>query len=134
MDGEGALGGKVIGEIGVAMAVERLLRSGYAVAIPIVDDGYDLLAFDGRRYWRLQVKATASQGRNGYRVRIGRGRNKRTAYCPTLVDAFVAVHTRDNIVMCVPVAVACRRAWISFRQHAKWSDFGVLRRIKTKRC
>lgn len=134
MNGDGALDGKVIGEIGVAMAVERLLRDGYAVAIPIVDDGYDLIAFDGRRYWRVQVKATAATGSNGYRVRIGRGRNKRAAYCPKHVDAFIAVHIRKNIVMCVPVAVAVRGSWISFCQHEKWSDFGILRRIKTQRC
>lgn len=134
MNGDGSLNGKVIGEIGVAMAVEHLLRAGYAVAIPIVDDGYDLIAFDGRRYWRVQVKATASTGANGYRVRIGRGRNKRAAYCPKHIDAFVAVHIRKNIVMCIPAAVAVGRAWISFSKHAKWSDFGVLRQIKTQRC
>lgn len=134
MKSDGALGGKVIGEIGVAMAVEQLLRAGYAVAIPIVDEGYDLIAFDGRRYWRVQVKATASTGKNGYRVRIGRGRDKRQAYCPKHIDAFVAVHIKRNLVMCVPAVIAVRRAWISFKQHAQWSDFGVMRRIKTQRC
>jgi hypothetical protein len=133
MKSDGALGGKVIGEIGVAMAVEQLLRAGYAVAIPIVDEGYDLIAFDGRRYWRVQVKATGSNGRNRGSIRLGCGRDKRGAYCPTQVDAFVAVQIRTKVAMCVPVAAVAGRTSIAFSEYDQWSDFGVLRRIKTQR-
>lgn len=134
MKSDGTLDGKVVGEIGVAMAVERLLRNGYSVAIPIVDDGYDLLAFDGRRHWRIQVKATGSEGKNRTRIRIGRGRNKCASYCPKHVDAFIVVNIRTHIAMCVPVAKAAGRSWLNFSAHHLWSDFGVLRKLKQQRC
>jgi hypothetical protein len=132
---DGALDGKVISEIGVSMAVERLLRAGFRVAIPIVDEGFDLLAFSGHRYWRIQVKSSASRvgGANSSRVRIRRGR-RRYQYSPKDIDAFIAVNTRTGAVMCVPVRDAAGRAWINWSQADKWTDMGVLRRIKQQRC
>jgi hypothetical protein len=99
-----------------------------------VDDGYDLLAFDVRRCWRIQVKASSSRGRNRSRIRIGRGQSKREAYDPRHVDAFVLVNTRTSAVMCVPVSETHGRKWFSWLAADKWSDMGVLRRIKTQRC
>ena len=131
---DGALGGKVIGEIGVAMAVERLLRGGFHVAVPIVDDGYDLLAFSERRYWRIQVKASASRSANRSRIRIRRGAGRKKPYSPNDIDAFIAVNVRTSVVMCVPVANVAGRAWLNWSQADKWSDVGVLRRIKSQRC
>lgn len=115
------------------MAVERLLRAGFHVAVPIVDDGYDLLAFDVRRYWRIQVKASSSRGRNRSRIRIGRGNNKCEAYDPRHVDAFVLVNTRTNVVMCVPVSETNGRKWVSWLAADKWADMGVLRSIRRMR-
>lgn len=134
---DGLLSGKVIAEIGVALAVERLLRAGFDVAVPLVDDGYDLLAFSGRRYWRIQVKASESRSRNNRsRIRITRGSRKgpHQRYSHRSVDAFIAVNTRTNVVMCVPVAATKGRAWLTWRESAKWSDMGVLHRIKEQRC
>ena len=129
---DGALGGNVISEIGVAMAVERLLRAGFRVAIPIVDEGFDLLAFSGRRYWRIQVKASSSRSgsANSQRIRIGRGFRRLKRYSPKDVDAFIAVNTRTNAVMCVPVAATGGRAWLNWSQADKWSDMGILRRLR----
>lgn len=125
--------GRVIAEIGVAMAVERLLRAGFHVAIPIVDDGYDLLAFDARRYWRIQVKATAAQGKwSRTRVRIISADYGR--YNPKHVDAFIAVNTTKHIVMCVPVSATNGRRWLNWSEAPKWQDMAVLRRIKQQRC
>lgn len=126
--------GRVVCEIGIAMAVERLLRDGFYVAVPLVDDGYDLLAFSERRYWRLQVKASGSSGSNSYRIRIGRGKRKTTRYCSRHVDAFVCVNVRTGVLMCVPVASTQGRAWINWSDADRWSNFGILRRIKTQRC
>lgn len=127
--------GKVISEIGVAMAVERLLRAGFRVAVPIVDEGYDLLAFDQRRYWRLQVKASEATGKwSRTRIRIVCGRRKNTRYCPKQVDAFVVVHTAKRIVMCVPVAVTNGRRYLNWSAADQWGDMGVLRTIKPQRC
>lgn len=125
--------GNVTCEIGIAMAVERLLREGFAVAVPLVDDGYDLIAFSNRRYWRLQVKATASRGRNAQRIRIARGKGKKLRYCSTQVDAFVCVNIRTRVVMCVPVASTGGRPWLNWSDADRWDDFGVLHRIKTHR-
>ena len=129
MQGDGSLAGQIVGEIGVAIAVERLLRAGFLVAVPIVDDGYDLLAFSGRRCWRLQVKATGSTGKNGYRVRIGRGKSKRKRYCPKHVDAIIAVHILSRACVCSSVADCGTAAWLYFSQH-KDGDFSPLLRIR----
>lgn len=130
---EGSPDERFISEIGVAMAVERLLRAGFHVAVPIVDDGYDLLAFDVRRYWRIQVKASSSRGKNQSRIRIQRGSDKQHVYDPRHVDAFVLVNTRTNVVMCVPVSETNGRRWVSWRAADKWSDMGVLRSIPRMR-
>lgn len=125
MQGDGSLAGQIVGQIGVAIAVERLLRAGFLVAVPIVDDGYDLLAFSGRRCWRIQVKATSANTR----VRIGRGRAKAKRYCPKHVDAIVAVHIRSRVCVCASVASCGSAAWLNFSQH-KDGDFSPLLRIQ----
>lgn len=129
-----ALDGRVICEIGIAIAVERLLRDGFSVAVPLVDDGYDLLAFEGRRYWRIQVKASGSRGPNRSRIRIRRGANKDVFYCPRHVDAFVLVNTRSRVAACVPVSTTRGRSWFNWTDAHKYADFGVLRSIKKQRC
>ena len=134
MKREGSLDGRYVCEIGIAIAVERLLRAGFAVAVPLIDDGYDLLAFDARRYWRIQVKATSQEGREGHRVRIRCGKNKRGSYCPAHVDAFVGVHVTRRKVVCVPSSDCDGKSHLYFRRRDGEADFGVLRRIKTQRC
>ncbi len=127
--------GRVIEQIGVAMAVERLLRAGFYVAVPVVDDGYDLLAFDSRRYWRIQVKATESRStREQYRIRLSRGRSRSQTYSPKHVDAFVVVHTAKHIVACIPVAETVGRPWLNWSEAGQWQDMGVLRHIEPQRC
>lgn len=111
------------------MAVEQLLRAGFHVAVPIVDDGYDLLAFDSRRCWRIQVKASASKGRNRSRIRIRRGCGKRSSYDPRHVDAFILVNVRTTAVLCIPVASTAGRSAICWSSADQWSDMGVLRSI-----
>ena len=125
--------GRVTCEIGIAMAVENLLRGGFSVAVPLVDDGYDLLAFYGRRYWRLQVKASASSGPNATRISIRRGKHKTGQYCRKHVDAFVCVNTRTRAVLFVPVASAAGRRWTNWSSAERWSDVAVLHRIKPPR-
>lgn len=128
---EGSLNGKVISEIGVSMAVERLLRAGFQVAVPIVDDGYDLLAFSGRRFWRIQVKATAISTckRNRSRIRIGRGKRRTGRYTAADVDAFVVVNIATNVVMCVPIADAIGKSHLNWSSAHKYGDLCLLRSI-----
>lgn len=120
--------GRFVAEIGMAMAVERLLRAGYHVARPVVDDGYDLIAYVGRRHWRIQVKATGSVRSNGCRIRVRRGNRRATPYSPKHVDAFVLVQTTTRTVLCIPVAHV-RGSWARFRKNARYTDFGILRSI-----
>lgn len=124
-----AVDGRYVAEIGIAIAVERLLRAGFNVAMPIVDDGYDLLALSGRRYWRIQVKATSSDGRNGSRIRVRRGAKKTGRYSPKDVDAFLLVHTRHGHVLCVPVSHVTG-SWVTFKSLGRYSSVEVLRTIK----
>lgn len=126
--------GRVVCEIGIAMAVEKLLREGYAVAVPLVDDGYDLLAFSERRYWRIQVKSSGARSKNRSRIRITNGRNRLGRYCPKHVDALVCVNIRTRQIMCVPVSAVGTSAWLNWSDAHRWSDFGILFRIKTQRC
>ena len=121
--------GRFIAEIGIAIAVEHLLREGFHVAIPVIDDGYDLLAFSGRRCWRIQVKATSSTGRNGSRIRVRRGAKKAGRYSPRDVDAFVLIHTSHRTVLCVPVSHVTG-SWVTFSSLKNYSDIGLLRSIK----
>lgn len=135
MPSDGALDGRHICEIGMSMAVERLLRSGFQVARPVIDDGYDLLACDGRVCWRLQVKATArSAGKNRSRVRIRRGGGKRLRYTSSQVDAFVVANISTGALLCVPFSAVADRSWINFSAGDQYQDFGILRTIKPKRC
>lgn len=133
---DGALDGNVICEIGVSMAVERLLRAGFRVAVPIVDEGYDILAFDNRCYWRIQVKSTAGSSgkwaRN--RIRVTHGRKRGGRYSNVQCDALVAVNIKTHVVMCVPVEAIRGRRWLPWREAPHWSDMGVLRRLKPQRC
>ena len=132
---EGTLSGNVISEIGVAVAVERLLRAGFQVAVPIVDQGYDLLAFSERRCWRIQVKATAARGSgtSRRRIRIGRGADGKKLYSPDQIDAFIVVNVRTSAVMCVPLSRCIGRRWLNWSQADRWSDVGILRSIRSMR-
>lgn len=113
------------------MAVERLLRSGYQVALPIIDEGYDLLAMDGRRCWRIQVKASAcTTGKNRTRIRIGRGQGKALRYSASQVDAFVVANISTGVLLCVPFSKVANRSWINYSIGPRYADFGILRSIK----
>lgn len=122
--------GRYTCEIGMSMAVERLLRSGYQVALPIIDDGYDILALHGRRCWRIQVKASAcTTGKNRTRIRIGRGQGKALRYSASQVDAFVIANISTGVLLCVPFAKVANRSWINYSIGSRYADFGILRSI-----
>jgi hypothetical protein len=119
----------------VAVAVERLLKAGFQVAIPLVDEGYDLLAFSDRMFWRIQVKATAGRGSKDCRrrIRIGRGADGRQLYSPDQIDAFIAVNVSTSAVMCVPLSQCAGRRFLNWSQASRWSDVAVLRSIRPAR-
>jgi hypothetical protein len=128
---KGLSDGRYICEIGMAMAVAALLRAGYQVAIPLIDEGYDILACEGRRCWRIQVKATArTSGKNKSRVRINRGGRKQLRYEASQVDAFVVANISTGLLLCVPFAKAGGRSWINLSVGDQYADFQILRSVK----
>jgi hypothetical protein len=120
-----------VAELGVSIAVEHLLRDGFMVAIPIVDDGCDLLAYDERRCWRLQVKATGAAGGEQYAIRIRRGRRRRNEYGPSVVDAFIGVHIDRRQVVCIPVRDAAHTTYFAFSRAS--GGVSALRNIRHRR-
>lgn len=122
---------KATGQIGVARAVEQFLLAGFCVAVPMLDEGYDLLVGDGGRWWRVQVKTTSSSAGGRHRNRIDISRSRACLYTTEIVDAIVAVHLRTGVSMCVPMAVAAGRRYLNWSSAKQWSDFGKLRSVKT---
>lgn len=129
MDDKGQRNARVVEELGLSIAVERLLRAGFGVAMPIIDEGYDLLATHGRKAWRLQVKATGSTGPDPGRISIRRGQSKTRLYGSDEVDAFVAVHVVRGYAMCVPREHKAGRRTISFSERDRYSDFSILHEV-----
>lgn len=130
MDDKGQRNARVVEELGLSIAVERLLRAGFGVAMPIIDEGYDLLATHGRKAWRIQVKATGSTRRSGGHVSIRRGLSKTRLYGSRDVDAFIAVHVVRGYAMCVPRAHKTGRCSISFSERDRYGDFSILHKVK----
>lgn len=127
--------GQRVSQIGMAIAVERLLRGGFAVAVPLMDEGYDLLAFHGRKFWRIQVKATSCSGKNRRRVALSCGYGRRGRYKDDgSVDAFIAVHVRTGAFVCMSIKEVAGRSWINFSAAATHGDVSALLKIKPKRC
>ena len=121
----------IVAEIGISLAVEGLLRAGFRVAVPIVDEGHDLIAYKQSRYWRIQVKATDNRNpRNGCRVPIRRGKNRRSHYGYDTVDAFIAVHIGTGQLLCVPFERAVGWSALYFRSHGKYSGFSALHGLR----
>jgi hypothetical protein len=123
------LSSNATGQIGVARAVEQFLRAGFVVAVPLLDEGYDLLVGDAGRWWRVQVKTTSSDG-GTRRNRIDISRSRFNRYTTQIVDAIVAVHLRTGAIMCVPMSVAAGRRYLNWSAAREWSDFGKLRSVK----
>jgi hypothetical protein len=108
------------------MAAEALLREGFQVSLPLVDTGYDLLAIKGASLWRIQVKATSSQGRNKSRVRARRGAGNKMTYTDDQCDAIVAVHTTRRAIACMTLQQLKGRSWINFADCSCANIFSAL--------
>jgi hypothetical protein len=119
---------KSVGQLGVLMVAERLIRAGYSVAVPMVDDGYDILAIQGSAFWRIQIKSTAAMNRahHSNAVKIRRGLKQKKRYGLEHCDAIAAVNVQTGIVRCVPVAYMDGRTWLSFKEETGYSEFDAL--------
>jgi hypothetical protein len=117
---------RAIGQIGLLMAAQELMKAGYQVAVPLVDVGYDLVAMKDCRLWRIQVKATARTGSKSNRVKARRGVSKTDSYTAEHCDAIVAVHIRRNAIVCMTLEQLKGRVWISFHDASCAKPFDAL--------
>ena len=80
-----------IGEVGALKAQLHLLEHGFNVAMPLVPDGTDMLAYDRGLVWQLQVKTITDAGSTHYvdfrptRIRRTTGWQERYQY----IDAYI---------------------------------------------
>ena len=118
---------RAVGQIGLLMAAQELMKAGYQVSLPMVDVGYDLIAMKDGRTWRIQVKATARCGARSNRVRAKHGRTNSLSYTSEHCDAIVAVHVLKNLVACMTLGTLNGRRWISFHDASCANPFDALK-------
>ncbi len=87
-----------VGEAGTLLCQYHLIMHGFNVAVPVVPDGTDLIAYDQGRAWQLQVK-TAEDSRRHQAFDL-RGSRKANAY--QYVDAFLFCCLASQRVWCLP--------------------------------
>lgn len=107
------MNGATVSAIGVAMAQQKLIAAGFGVAVPLVQEPWDLLVYRRRRVWRVEVKSTSSKRS----VDCRRGHDKRLRYSPQHVDAVVGVHVVTGQMVWVPTR------WIHSLTNLYFSQF-----------
>ena len=101
-----------IGQVGVYMTVATLLRTGYQVAEPLLDTGHDLVAYEGRKFWRVQVKSHRGKRKHDL-VRLQRGKDKSGRYCMETADAIAVCDIESGLVRFAPIQAVTGRSAIS---------------------
>lgn len=96
-----------VGEAGTLLCQHHLIMHGFNVAVPVVPDGTDLLAYDRGRVWQIQVKTTedCSAGKRfdlRDRPRLGRARPIRRSKRYQYIDAFMFACLSTRSIWCVP--------------------------------
>lgn len=105
-----------VGQIGVQLAAAELLREGWEVAVPLVDTGHDLVAYEGSdRHIRVQVKSSSGDTKQKvFRVqRQGKGGGKRL-YEDDVVDAVAVCNLSIGEVSFVPMKSLNGKSSIAF--------------------
>jgi hypothetical protein len=98
----GTLNTKQEGEIAELAFVHKVASLGFGVAKPYGDsERYDYVLDSGERFWRVQVKSTASYFGNGYRTTTWRTGGK--PYKNDEIDFLVACITPLDIWYVIPV-------------------------------
>lgn len=104
-----------VGQVGVQAAAAELLRAGWEVAVPLVDTGHDLIAYEGdTAHIRIQVKS-----HTGFRkqklVRVQRIKNsQRMPYEPEMLEAVAVCNVRTLDVKFVPMKSLNGKSCVSF--------------------
>jgi hypothetical protein len=96
------------GKIGLAYAIPALVEAGYHISIPLIDDcPYDLVADDGKKLHRVQVKSTRSKPYGSYytvqlkHVHHNSSGNTIRPFDASLADLLVCV-CEDKSVFIIP--------------------------------
>lgn len=96
------------GKLGLVYAITALAERGYSISVPLIDDQpYDLVADDGKRLLKVQVKSTRFKP-NGkdYVIQLQHVHHNKTEnivrkFDNTLVDIVVAV-CEDKSIYIIP--------------------------------
>jgi hypothetical protein len=94
-----------VGEAGMLLCQHHLITRGFNVAVPVIPDGTDLLAYDRGRVWQIQVK-TAEDCATMQAFDLRGSRQRRSRLGPRLryayVDAYMFTCLRSRTIWCVP--------------------------------
>jgi len=118
---------KTNGKIGELLSAVELLKHGFNVSWPIVDDGYDLIADDGvNAVMRLQVKTARPNKGGTYHVLFAKGRLKKRLYDSSDCDAFIVAlqYSSGMAFYVIPVKEVTSMKGIFFPpgQHPRYPD------------
>ena len=91
------------GQIGVVLVMADLIRNGFEVAVPIIDTGFDLIAYEGSQYWRVQVKSHHKPKQNLVRTRRSATGEGQRIYDKSVIDAFAFVCLESGDVLVASV-------------------------------
>ncbi|RYD85380.1 MAG: hypothetical protein EOP84_02725 [Verrucomicrobiaceae bacterium] len=95
------------GSIGAAIAIGELAKKGFVVSIPLVDaQAYDLIADDGSKLLKVQVKSTGTLIRGNFVVQLKRVHHNKSGnfirnFDSSKVDLLVIVCS-DGAVYVIP--------------------------------
>lgn len=106
------------GYVGEQIVKLRFVAGGWNVAKPEVEGRYDLIADDGQKLWRVQVKYADAFIGNAVHVDLRkqcRGNGVSKVYTQSEVDAVVLYVPKTDKVYWVPVAVFDGMAALNFR-------------------
>lgn len=103
------------GQIGVQLAAAALLQEGWEVAVPLVDMGHDLIAYDGPKgHMRVQVKSHSGSTKQKL-VRLQRTQNNmKTVYEDGMVDAVAVCNIAIGDVVFAPMRSLAGKTSVAF--------------------
>jgi hypothetical protein len=115
------------GKLGMVYAIKALAETGFSISIPLIDDQpYDLVADDGDRLYRVQVKSTQYKGGGpNYVVQIkhvhhNRSENIIRRFDNTKVDLMVCVTSEANVFIIPADVITSKNVLTLNSKYAKY--------------
>lgn len=94
-----------VGEIGAIKAQLHFLEHGYNIAMPIIPDGTDMIAYDHGCVWQLQIKTVADMQRTKYvDLRPPQPRRSSSVNRYAYIDAYIVVDLAGDNIWTLPAA------------------------------